>query len=149
MRMVKKKKKTFVRQCRHTSWWEALPLIQCNNLLNISQGQFHALFPRLLGHPQKNFSLQRLYRMMMRVLKWCKRVSLPQALFPIAHAEIQSYVLNANPNEPCIISCIWSLALQQRQIGILCFPGYHNKNVEREDSTADLSKCVYACVFVP
>lgn len=89
--------------------WEVFPLIQCNILLNISEGQFHALFPRLPGHPQKNSSLQRLCRMMMHVLKWCKRGPLPQALLPIAHAEIQSYILDRNPNERCIISSIWSL----------------------------------------
>lgn len=96
-------------QCWRTCQWKVFPLTQCNNLLNISEGQFHALFPRLLGHPQKNSSLQMLHWMMMHVLKWCKRGSLPQALFPIPDTGIQSYILNRNPNEWCIISSIWSL----------------------------------------
>lgn len=96
------------RQCRQTPGWEVFPLIQCNNLLTISEGQFHALFPRLLGHPPKNPAVASGW--------WCMCWNVvnvafyPQALLPIAHAKIQSYILTTNPSERCIISSIWSLA---------------------------------------
>lgn len=54
--------------------------------------------------------LRRMMMMMMHVVKCCKRASAPQALLPITHVEIQSYIVNADPNERCIVSSIWSSA---------------------------------------
>lgn len=110
------------------------PLIQCNCLLNISEGQFHALFPRLLGHPQKNSSLQR------GCTGWwymCWNV-VDGALFclqapPSSPLHVQkNTVTRTHTHEPCIISGIWRSARprQQRQTGIFCFAGNH-KHTER------------------
>lgn len=42
--------------------------------------------------------------MMMHVVKCCKRASAPQALLPITHVEIQSYIVNADPNEGVLLA---------------------------------------------
>ncbi len=130
--------------------WEVFPLIQCNNLLTISEGQFHALFPRLLGQPQRNSPLQRLCRMMtMNALKCFKGGSEPQALLPITHAEIQSYVLNTNPNDVCIISNIWSwLGPAAKRNRDLLFYWISQPKHRKKILLADLKVCACVCVCV-
>lgn len=66
--------------------WEVFPLIPCCNLLSISEGQFHAPFPQLLGHPQKKKgrnSWQRLSSVVTHALECCWNVgSLPLGASP-------------------------------------------------------------------
>lgn len=123
------------------------PLVQHNKLFNVPEGQFHAPFSRLSGHPPEKLSLQRLGRRTTPALRRCRRwiARLPAAVRHTRRNLPRPFPPLLPPPTRGIL-----LAASGARFG----PGAKTNRdflffplMTRGDSTVDV-KCLFDCVFM-